>query len=74
MNIYDDDYDDRFRNPLAAYKPVAWGTDRGMTTPAKPKQDLSSDANLPKKKMFAKNRAKSLTSLHGFGDSQYNKI
>ena len=78
MNIYDDDdYDDRFRNPLAAYKPRAWGEDEGMTTPAKSKLDPSSKTNLPKKRMFAKSRVKSLAtplaSLHDFGHSHYNK-
>jgi hypothetical protein len=76
MNTYDDDYDDRFRNPLAAYKPRAWG--ETMSLPAKAtKPEPTSKTNIAKKRIFAKSmdkpRAVPLTSIHDFGHSHYNK-
>ena len=53
MNTYDDDYDDRFRNPLAAYKPRAWGDD--MSAPVKAiKPEPISKTNITKKLTFSK--------------------
>lgn len=75
MNTYDDDYDDRFRNPLAAYKPRAWN--EGVTAPVKTKPEPISKTNIPKKRIFAKKTTKPpatpLTSIHDFAHSHYNK-
>ncbi|HOY21705.1 MAG TPA: hypothetical protein PK002_01035 [Cellvibrio sp.] len=75
MNAYDDDYDDRFRNPLAAYKPRAWN--EGVSVPVTIKPEPTSKTNIAKKRIFAKNLtkplAKPLTSIHDFGHSHYNK-
>jgi len=77
MNTYDDDYDDRFRNPLAAYKPRAWGEGQGVSAPVKTKPEPISKTNIAKKRIFAKQTtkplARPLTSIHDFGHSHYNK-
>jgi hypothetical protein len=76
MNTYDDDYDDRFRNPLSAYKPRAWGDD--MSAPVKAtRPEPTSKTNIAKKRTYAKKLTKPLaaplTSIHDFGHSHYNK-
>ncbi len=76
MNIYDDDYDDRFRNPLSAYKPRAWGED--MSAPVSvTRPEPTSKTNITKKRIFVKKITKPLaaplTSIHDFGRSHYNK-
>jgi hypothetical protein len=78
MNTYDDDYDDdRFSNPLAAYKPRAWGEGQNMGAPVRSKPEPTSKTNLPKRRIFAKTMtkpsARPLTSIHDFGHSHYNK-
>jgi len=77
MNFYDDDFDDRFRNPLAAYKPRPWGEPKGVTAPVRTKPDPTSKTTLSMRKTFSKNLTKPvatpLTSIHDFGHSHYNK-
>ncbi len=78
MNTYDDYDDDRFSNPLSAYKPRAWGEGPNIDSSViRSKPEPTSKTNLPKRRVFAKKMSRPLgpplTSIHDFGHSHYNK-
>jgi hypothetical protein len=77
MSAFDDDFDGRFSNPLAAYKPRAWGEGQQIGTATRSRPEPTSKTNVPKKRIFAKNLSRPLatplTSIHDFAHSHYNK-
>jgi hypothetical protein len=65
MSSYDDDYDDdRFQNPLAAYKPRAWKTETALDIPVYSKPEPTSKTNIPSRNTFARKATKPAVQQH----------
>ena len=65
MGSYDNDYDDdRFQNPLAAYKPRAWKQETALDTTIYSKPEPTSKTRIPSKNSFMKKAGKSAVQQH----------
>lgn len=58
MSTYDDYGDDRFQNPLAAYKPRVWKQERPLDLSVYSKPEPTSKTNIPSASTFSKKSIK----------------
>lgn len=65
MSSYDDDYDDdRFQNPLAAYKPRAWKTETALDATVYCKPEPTSKTYIPSKNSLVRKTSKPAIQQH----------